>query len=1266
MLVAMRRTPNLRAANPVFVDPTSRLWLVPTPEIIVRLRADTDPQAYFGADWPRARRLAGTRDQFVLALATDHAEDMLDEVNRRAADPRVAWAQPNFLGQVRRHFDDPYYRYQWNLNNTGQAGGQPGAHLNAPAAWQVTPGRSEIVIAVLDDGTEIEHPDLVANLFVNPDELGRDEDGNGYRGDYHGWNFVADNNDVRPDDLFDDHGTATAGVAAAAGNNLEGGVGVAFGCQIMPIKIITGQDAASDDALAEAIYYAAGSTRDGRDFWRGADVLSISLSFWDSPALDDALAWAARNGRGGFGCPIFAAAGNDASRWQATRFQLPLGDTLGAGSYRLGFEYRKDSSGAEGEDLIQIDNVALFRGDGLTLVNSPLGPGGRQDFESSVFPPTGWDTYASFLGLPWRAGTERPLAGSGGVRSARSGALSHSSWTELRTPLVTLAGDEILSFSCYTSCEFFDGLYVWVYDASGRVVDWFAEALDLPIASGNPPIYTAVEYPARHPDVMGVGASTDADVRADYSQYGAGLDFLAPSSGGWSDIITTDRLGTNGYAYEDYQPTLSYTFHFGGTSAATPTAAGVGALLLSANPLLTASDVRSLLRNTCAKIGGVTYTNGWHPLYGNGRVNASHALRQATPNLRVGLTQSPQPVEVRTPLLCTVTVTNVGQALAEDMILFADLASNAPLVAASAPYAPHGNTWEIYLGNLAPGRGTSAWFRLVPQTLGWMTNHLEITSYALDFEPADNRVTFATRVRGPDVQPPLVTITVPEDDARLTSAPPLVQGDATDNVGVAFVDYWVVNASGQGPTRRVTNAAADKSFAWSGPLTGLAPGTNAIHTRATDTAGNVSATVVHRFFWVLKDRLRVAVNGQGAISPPWTNQSLTVGKTFTVEATPAAGFLFSNWVARLGVAGSVLFTHASPQLSFLMQSNLVLEAHFVPGPFLAASGRYQGLFYEPTGVEHRSSGAFTLTVRRAGGYSGELQLAGERLALTGRFALDGRATNQLASQGGPVRVEWTLNLDRAPTNDLFGRVIRTDGAWSAVLLGDRAPSSDDGPSPYAGRYTFCIPGADDPLQSGAPGGDSVGTVWVDATGALTLSGTLADNRTFTYAAQVSPLGHWPLYVSLYAGRGSLLGWVLCNTNPPPAASLVSDRLSWIKPATSNPYHPGPFAFATTLAGSGYARRTPLLPLTNAPLLFLGGNLPAPVTNRVTFTASNTVLHHGPRPLAMTLVRSNGTFTGTLTNAGRAWPFRGIVLQAQTNGTGFFLGTNQSGAIRLGG
>jgi hypothetical protein len=47
------------------------------------------------------------------------------------------------------------------------------------------------------------------------------------------------------------------------------------------------------------------------------------------------------------------------------------------------------------------------------------------------------------------------------------------------------------------------------------------------------------------------------------------------------------------------------------------------------------------------------------------------------------------------------------------------------------------------------------------------------------------------------------------------------------------------------------------------------------------------------------------------------------------------------------------------------------------------------------------------------------------------------------------------------------------------------------------------------------------------------------------------------------------------------------------------------------------------------------------------------------------VRSNGTFTGTLTNAGQAWPFRGVVLQAQTNGAGFFLGTNQSGPLRLG-
>src|SRR4029077_125516 len=120
----------------------------------------------------------------------------------------------------------------------------------------------------------------------------------------------------------------------------------------------------------------------------------------------------------------------------------------------------------------------------------------------------------------------------------------------------------------------YDGLKVWVYDADGNYVNVFAGDQDAPMLSGNPSVITALRYPASHPAVIAVGASTDNDRRADYSAYGPGLEFLAPSSGGWNDVVSTDLTGADGYAAGDF------VHDFGGTSAACPLAAAIGALML--------------------------------------------------------------------------------------------------------------------------------------------------------------------------------------------------------------------------------------------------------------------------------------------------------------------------------------------------------------------------------------------------------------------------------------------------------------------------------------------------------------------------------------------------------------------------------------------------------------------------------------------------------------------------------------------------------------
>ena len=485
--------------------------------------------------------------------------------------------------------------------------------------------------------------------------------------------------------------------------------------------------------MAEAVYYAAGRTRDGQNTWRGADVISISLSFPQSAVVDAALQWAATNGRGGKGCPIFVAAGDEASRWRATRVRLPVGARIGPGTYFFGFEYSKDVSMSVGEDLVRIDNVALMGADGVTHLPSALGPDGRQDFEGT-FPPANW-TLASSLSSPlWFATASGALTGAGGAKSAQSGALANGNWTELRSPLVTLAGDELLSFSCYVASETdYDGLKIWVYDADGNYVDVFAGDHDAPMLSGNPTVNTALQYPATHPAVFAIGASTDADRRADYSAYGAGLEFLAPSSGGWNDVITTDLTGADGYASGDY------VHDFGGTSASCPLAAGIAALMLSVEPLLTVSEVRGLLRESCDKIGGVAYdANGWNALYGHGRVNARRAVVAArgfaTGYLQLTVNASSTEALPGVPLTYSLTVSNRGSITATSVVLLNVLPPGVTFVS-STPARPPGQTGSslvFQVGDLPSGAYATVYIVVTPHVIGTLTNTTTVTSATTD------------------------------------------------------------------------------------------------------------------------------------------------------------------------------------------------------------------------------------------------------------------------------------------------------------------------------------------------------------------------------------------------------------------------------------------------------------------------------------------------------------------------------------------------------
>lgn len=184
---------------------------------------------------------------------------------------------------------DPLLHQQWALS-------EPAA-IGAPEAWTQSRGVG-VVVAVLDSGVRLNHPDLGQNLWRNPSEVpsnGIDDDNNGYVDDVHGANIKARNGDVEDDN---GHGTHVAGIVAARGNNGIGGAGIAPGAMIMPVKVLDAQRAGDSSQLARGIRYAIDE---------GARILNVSVN-GDvlNTDLDDALKYASKRG-----ATIVASTGND-------------------------------------------------------------------------------------------------------------------------------------------------------------------------------------------------------------------------------------------------------------------------------------------------------------------------------------------------------------------------------------------------------------------------------------------------------------------------------------------------------------------------------------------------------------------------------------------------------------------------------------------------------------------------------------------------------------------------------------------------------------------------------------------------------------------------------------------------------------------------------------------------------------------------------------------------------------------------------------------
>jgi glucose/arabinose dehydrogenase len=334
-------------------------------------------------------------------------------------------------------------------------------------------------------------------------------------------------------------------------------------------------------------------------------------------------------------------------------------------------------------------------------------------------------------------------------------------------------------------------------------------------------------------------------------------------------------------------------------------------------------------------------------------------------------------------------------------------------------------------------------------------------------------------------------------------------------------------------------------------------------------------------------------------------------------------------------------------------------------PFADQVGSYNGLFNETSGgVRHGASGFFNLVLRPNGNFSARIQQGAKKSSFTGSFDLTDSASNSV-KRSGTNNVTVELILDRHGSGQITGFI--TDGSWVADLIADRA-TFDARTNPatnFANRYTLLIPGSGNTPDE--PAGDGAGGFTIDAGGVVKFTGTLADGSPMAQRVPLSRDGAWPLYVSLYRGLGSLLGWIMItNSAQPDLGGLVS----WSRPPGPKPkVHANGFALNSTLIGSSY--RAPgtntLFGRTDAVVVFRDGNLNESFTNDVALTPKARVTDGGTNKLKLTLTQKTGQFTGSVTPPGtkKAITFKGAILQKQGYGGGYLLGTNQSSRVYFG-
>jgi subtilisin family serine protease len=522
-------------------------------------------------------------------------------VRRLERQGEVEYAQPNY--RYRALAVDSFLGELWGLTDSAT----PNPGVNALSAWNTTRGAGQL-IAVVDTGVDLTHPDLVPNLWTNPGEVpgnGLDDDGNGVVDDVRGADFVDRAVGVPtgdPDD-YNFHGTHVAGTAAAQDDNGLGVAGVAPDAGIMAVRVLDGDGGGSSANIGEGIAYAARE---------GAGVINLSLGGGGAsdPFMSNGVNVAAQHN-----AVVVAAAGNEGSNNDNIPFvpcNLPQANLIcvaavnEAGS-RAGFSNFGPASvdvAAPGTNILSAK----------TDWGAPLFTDGFNNPSLS-----GWDFFTDGNGTPWGRSTSVFTEGTGSAADSPSGNYPNNAYSEMlasSASAVDLSGRR----GCRIHFDLDHALHFTDVFAAGAVTTaWPSGPSDaLPFfddSGGFFPAEVSVSDLDGRNDVLPIFAlSTDASGTAD----GVFIDRLR--------LLCRDTTYVDAITPEStYDQAASGNYvEFNGTSMASPHVAGTAALVRAADPGVPAAQVVQAL------IGGARPLASLNGLLASGGVvDAEGAINRA-------------------------------------------------------------------------------------------------------------------------------------------------------------------------------------------------------------------------------------------------------------------------------------------------------------------------------------------------------------------------------------------------------------------------------------------------------------------------------------------------------------------------------------------------------------------------------------------------------------------------------------------------------------